>query len=86
MTFFDDMPLKLHALWAAAWVFSAAAANAAADSPGGLLGTGVLDSVEKIRKLTVEEARRVLGQKALPSPLRKSVEDLFTGREDSQWG
>jgi PAS domain-containing protein len=34
----------------------------------------------------IEHARfRVLGRAALPAPSRKSLEDLLTGREDSQW-
>jgi signal transduction histidine kinase/DNA-binding response OmpR family regulator len=35
---------------------------------------------------SIEHARvRVLGFGALPSPARRSLEDLLTGREDSQW-
>ncbi len=35
---------------------------------------------------SIEHARvRVLGLAALPSPARKSLQDLLTGREDSQW-
>ena len=35
---------------------------------------------------SIENARfRVLGRAALPAPSRKSLEDLLTGREDSQW-
>jgi hypothetical protein len=35
---------------------------------------------------SIEHARiRVLGRAALPAPRRKSVEELLTGQEDSQW-
>jgi signal transduction histidine kinase/CheY-like chemotaxis protein len=35
---------------------------------------------------SIENARiRVLGDTALPAPAPKTLEDLFTGREDSQW-
>jgi signal transduction histidine kinase/DNA-binding response OmpR family regulator len=35
---------------------------------------------------SIENARvRILGRAALPPPVRKSVEELLTGQEDSQW-